>query len=191
MPLNLAHDRDDLVGLVFQNFQIVAIDLGGEFAFDAADGFFHVVFNGLGESPEDAGNFVEFALHGGDEFFFIFVEDGTPFFFGFEIDEVFGIEKAGGIGSVVGTAHLAGALRNFGKRAEHDAGLVGDADAFVGAGAGGERAAHPESAFVEMRKKLGADRAAERQITRDGHGEQAHSDRDRRGGESPSAGRLR
>ena len=170
MPGILRMTADNLVGLSFQNLQIGAVDFGGEFALYAADGLFHVVFDGLGESPEDAGNLVEFALHGGDEFIFVLVEDGTPLVFGFQIDEVFGIEKAGVIGAVIGTADLAGALRNFGKRAEHDAGLVGDADAFVRAGAGGERAADPERAFIEVRQKFGADRAAECQITRNRHG---------------------
>ncbi len=176
--VNLAHDPDNLVGLGFQNLQVGAVDFGGEFALNAADRLIHVVFNGLGESPQYAGNLVEFALHGGDEFFFILVEDGTPLFSGFEIDEEFGIEKAGVIGAVIGTADLAGALRNFGKRTEDDAGLVGDADAFVGAGAGGEGTADPESAFIKVRQELGADRAAESKVTRYRQGEHAHPDRD-------------
>ncbi len=188
---DLAHDADDLVGFLLQGFQVIAIDLGGEFALNAADGFFHVVFDGLGKSPEDAGNLVEFALHGGDQFFFVFVENRPPLISGFQIDEEFGIEKAGVIGAVIGTAHLAGALRNFGKRAEDDAGLIRDADAFVGAGAGGERAANPERAFIEMRQEFGADGAAESEIRCPRpRQQQADADRDRSGGEWPSADRI-
>ena len=124
------------------------------------------------ENPQsDARNLVEFALHGGDQFIFVLVKDRTPFFLGFQVDKIFGIEEAGGVGAVIGTADLAGALRNFGKRAEHDARLIRDADAFVGSGAGSERAAHPERAFIEMRQKFGADGAAEAKIT--GHGNAA------------------
>ena len=96
-------------------------------------------------------------MHGGNQFVFVFVENGTPIFFRFEIDEVFGIEEAGSIGAVIGASDLAGALRNFGKRAQDDARLVHDADAFVGPGAGRKRAANPDCAFIEMRQKFGAD----------------------------------
>jgi len=36
-------------------------------------------------------------VDGGDEGFLVLVEEGTPFFFGFEVDEVLGIEEAGGV----------------------------------------------------------------------------------------------
>ena len=104
-----------------------------------------------------------------------FVEDGTPLFFGFEVDEVFGVEEAGGIGAVVGASDLAGALRDFRERAEHDARLVGDADALVGAGAGSEGAADPDRAFIEVRQEFGADGAAEGEV--DGHGHAEHGRR--------------
>ena len=83
----MTHDGDDLVGLVLKSLQIVAIDLGGEFAFDSADGLFHVVFNGLRESPNNTGNFVEFTLHGCDELIFVFVEDRPPLLFRFQVDK--------------------------------------------------------------------------------------------------------
>ena len=120
---------------------------------------------GCEKSPDDAGNLIEFAAHGGDQFIFVLVEDRTPLLFRFQIDEEFGVEKAGGIGAVVGTADLAGALRDFGKRAEHDARLVRDANALVGAGAGSKRAANPERAFVEVRQEFGADGAAEGEVS--------------------------
>ncbi len=53
------------------------------------------------------GIFVQFAIHGGDQFFFVFVEDRPPLFFGLKIDEVFGIEEAGRIRAVIGASHLA------------------------------------------------------------------------------------
>ena len=75
MPLILRMMPTISSAFVFEDLQIIAINLRGEFALHAADGLFHVVFDGLGESPDDAGNFVEFALHGGDEFIFVFVEN--------------------------------------------------------------------------------------------------------------------
>ena len=57
-PLTPLHDVDDLVASFFQQLQIIAVELYGQLAFDAADGFFHVVFDGLREIPDHAGNFV-------------------------------------------------------------------------------------------------------------------------------------
>ncbi len=64
-------------------------------------------------------------VHRGDQLVFIFVEDGAPFFFGLEVDEIFGVEEAGGVGAVVGAADLAGDDGDFGKGGEDDARLVG------------------------------------------------------------------
>ena len=116
------------------------------------------------EKPQTTpGILSEFAVHGGDQFVLVLMKDGPPLFLGLQVHEVFGVEEAGGVGAVVGTPDLAGALRHFGKRAEHDARLVGDADAFAGAGAGRESAAHPERAFIQMRQEFGTDHAAEGQ----------------------------
>ena len=100
------------------------------------------------------------AVHGGDEVVLVLVEDGTPPIFGLEIDEVFGVEEAGGIGAVVGAAGLADDLGDFGKRGHDIARLVGEGDAFGGA-AGRQGAADPDGAFVKVGKEFGADEAAE------------------------------
>ena len=132
------------------------------------------------EKPHsDAGNFVEFALHGGDQFFFVLVKNGAPFFFRLEINEEFGVEETGVVRSVIGTAYLAGASRYFRKRAKYDSSLVGDADTFVRAGAGGKRAAYPERAFIQVRQKFRTDDAAEREVTANGRQKHAHADCDR------------
>ena len=99
-------------------------------------------------------------VHGRDQVVLVLVEDGPPFFFWLQADEVFGVEESGVVGAVIGTAGLAGALGRFGKGAKDEAGLVGDADAFIGADALIQRAAHPERAFIQMRQELGADDAA-------------------------------
>ena len=54
-------------------------------------------------------------------------------------------------------------LGDLGERSQNDAGLIHDADAFGGTGAGSERAANPDGAFVEMGKKFRADHPAEHQ----------------------------
>ena len=147
---NLTHNRDDLIRLALKGLQIIAIDLGGEFAFHSADGLFHVVFNGLRKSPKDAGNLVEFALHGCDQLIFVFMEYRPPLLFRFQVDKILGIEKSRGIGAVIGTADLTRTFRNFGEGAQNDACLVGNSDSFVGTGAGSEGPANPECAFIEM-----------------------------------------
>ena len=106
-PLILLMTETICVALFFERPQIIAIDLDGEFALDAADGLFNIVRDGLGEVPEDAGHLFELAVHGRDEFVFILLEDGAPFLFGLEVDKVFGVEKARSIGSIVRTTGLA------------------------------------------------------------------------------------
>ena len=113
--LDLTHDGDDLVSLGFQCAQVVAVDFNGELAFDTADGLFDVVGDGLREVPADAWNLAEFGVHGGDQLFLVFSEDGTPLVLGLEIDEVFGVEEAGGICAVVGPPGLADDLGDLGE----------------------------------------------------------------------------
>ena len=93
-------------------------------------------------------------------------EDGAPVFLVLQVDEVLGIEEAGGVGAVVGAAYLADHLVDFGERGENDAGFVHDALAFVGSGAGREGGAGPDGAFVEVRQEFGADDAAAHQVGR-------------------------
>ena len=45
--LDVAHDVDDLVARLFQFHQVVAVDLDGQFALNAAHRLFHVVRNRL------------------------------------------------------------------------------------------------------------------------------------------------
>ena len=103
----------------------------------------------------------------GDQRFLVLVEDGAPFLLRFQIDEVLGIEKTGGVGAIVGPARLADHLRHLRERSHHDARLVGEVDARGGAFAGGQRSAHPDGAFIQMGQKLRADGPAEGEIDRD------------------------
>ena len=61
------------------------------------------------------GNLDKLLVHGGDQGFLVLVEDGTPVLLALQIDEVFGVEEAGGVGAVVGAAGLADDLGDFRK----------------------------------------------------------------------------
>ena len=165
--LHLLHRVHDLIGFFLENFQIVAIDLRGKFAFHAADGFFHVVFDGLRKSPVTPGIFSSSRFMAAIRSVLILMEDGPPLFLGFQVHEVFRVEEAGRIRSVIRTPHLAGALRHFGKRTQQYAGLIREPDPFARPGAGGKSAAHPERTFIQVRQELGANHAAKRHIQGD------------------------
>ena len=92
-PLDPAHDADDLICFCLEDLQVIAIDFGGQFTFDAADRFFHVVFNRLGKAPNDARDFFQFAIHGCDHFFLVPVKHRTPVFLRLQADVVFGVKK--------------------------------------------------------------------------------------------------
>ena len=95
------------------------------------------------------------------------MEDGPPLLLGLEINKVFGVEEAGGVGAVVGASGLADDLGDLGERSHDPAGLVGEVDGGGGAFAGRQRAAHPDGALVEMGQELGADGAADGEIDAD------------------------
>ncbi len=156
----------DLVALLLQQLQIIAVELDRQFAFDAADRLLHVVGDGLGKVPDHARHLLQFAIHGADQFFFVLVEGGPPLLLGQQIDKIFGVEKAGRIGAVVGPSHLADHLRHFRKGGENDTRLIHRGDAGGRAGAGRQRAAHPDRAFIQVGQKLRADDSTQTQKTR-------------------------
>src|SRR5271163_2945069 len=90
---------------------------------------------------------------------------GAPFFFRLEIDKKLGIEESRSIGPIIRTPHLTPALRNFREGTKNDARLVHHTDAFVGSGAGSQRAPHPKRAFIQMRKKFGTNCAPKSEET--------------------------
>ena len=77
MPSMSAHDVHDLVALLLQGLEIVAVNLDREFALHAADGLFHVVRDRLREIPEHARELLQLAVHGGNQFFLVFVKDAA------------------------------------------------------------------------------------------------------------------
>ncbi len=182
--VDLAHGIDDLIGHGLEKFEVITVNLHGEFAFDSADRFLHVVGDRLRKTPDDARNFVQFALHRGDHSFLVFVKHRPPLFLGFQVHEVLGIEKTRGIRSVIRASYLARALSNLGKGTKHDAGLVRQADALSRSGAGRESAANPECAFIQVGQKLRADHSTHGEIkgddqakNRSTHGHQPMLDR--------------
>ena len=108
--------RDNLVRLLFERLQIVAVDFDRERAFHAAHRLFQIVGNRLREAPDHSRNLFQFAIHGSNQSLFVLVKDRTPLLLRQEIDEEFRIEKACGVGAIVGTPDLVDHLRNFGKR---------------------------------------------------------------------------
>src|SRR6202790_3731938 len=60
-PFRVTHDVHNLVGLLLKDIQIVAIDFRGELAFYTADCFLHIVFDGLGKTPADTWDVLQFA----------------------------------------------------------------------------------------------------------------------------------
>ena len=126
------HHGHDLLALLLEVFQVGAEDFDGEFALHAADRFFHVVGDGLGEAPSHAGNFLHFVIHGLDQQFLVAVELRPPLIARLQIDEILGVEEARGIGAVVGAADLRNHLRHFGKAGEDESRLIHHAPPAVG-----------------------------------------------------------
>ena len=122
--LNPSHDTHNLIGLILERLQVVTVDLRGELTLNATDSLFHVVLDGLGESPDYAGNLLQFPVHGCDEFFFVLVKARDAIVPSASADEVFGVEKAGRIRAVIRTPRLTGAFGSLRKRAKHYSGLV-------------------------------------------------------------------
>ena len=132
----------------------------------------------LGVVPDDAGKLLQLFIHGGDQRFLVLVEERTPLALGLQIDKVFGVEKTGGVGAVVGPSGLADDLRDLGKGGHHQARLVGEVDARGGAFAGGQCSTHPDGTLVEMGQKLRSDGAAEGQENGNSEQNAAGSQRD-------------
>ena len=167
MPRMPSHHVHDFVALGLERLQIVAEYLDGRLALHSAHRFFHVVGDRLREIPERAGNLLEFAVHGGDQLFLVLMKYRTPFLLRLEVDEIFGVEEAAGVGSVIRPSDLRNHLFHFRKGRDHQARPVHHARCRRRAGARRQRGARPDRAFVQMRQKFGADGAAHHQIHAD------------------------
>ena len=104
------------------------------------------------------------------------MEHGPPLLLRPQVDEVLGVEEAGVVGAIVGTPDLADYFRHLGEPGEHDAGLIHDARALGGAGTGGQRAARPDGAFVQVRQEFGPNGPGQQHRT--GQGQHRRAGRD-------------
>src|SRR5450755_668387 len=118
----MAHDIDHFFALLFENLQVIPVNLNRELSFDPADSLLHVVFNGLRKIPEDPGNSVKLPPHGPNQRVLIAVKHRTPPALGLKIDKIFGVEESGSVSAVVGAPDLAGRDGDFRETGQYDAG---------------------------------------------------------------------
>src|SRR5580692_11630006 len=81
-----------------------------------------------------------------------------------QVDEILRVAESPGVGSIVWPADLRDHCFHFRKRCENIALIGGEFFSFRETGTICERAARPDSSFVEMRQKLRSDDAAKAQI---------------------------
>ena len=182
------HDRGDLFALLLESLQVVAEDLERQRALGAGHRLADVVFNRLREVPDRSWIFLHREVHGGDQFLLVPVKDRAPLVVRLQVDEILGVAESAGVGSVVGPAdlrHHVCDLRETTRR--HSRSLVGELLAFRKAGAVCQRAARPDSAFIQVRQELRADDAAKAQIDGSGQGDERHSQRRPSDAQWPSA----
>ena len=175
---HVRHGGDDFVALFIESLQVLAEKLERQLALCAGDRFADVVFNGLREIPESPREFADLAIHGGDQFLLVPMEDRPPLVLRLEIHEILGVAESSGVGSVVGPAHLGHDFGHLGEGGEDQASLVGESLALRQAGAVGQGAARPDCALVQMRQELRTDDSAERQISRCAEGGDSDAQRD-------------
>src|SRR5580698_713294 len=149
---------------MFEGLKIITINFYCQFSLNTANGLLDIVGDRLRKVPDDTGNFREFTVHGGGQFIFVLMEDWPPLILGLEVNEVFGVEEAGRIGPIVGTANLTGDLGDLRERSEDHTCPVHNIDAVGWSLAGSERTAHPDSAFVEVRQELRTQNPTEYEI---------------------------
>ena len=63
----------------------------------------------------DAGDFLHLVVQGGNQQFLVLVELLPPLVVRLQVDEVFGVEEARGVGAVVRPSHLRDHLGDLGK----------------------------------------------------------------------------
>src|SRR5262249_44569086 len=95
-------------------------------------------------------------------------------------DEVFGVEKAGRVGSIVAAADLGDNLRDLWKGGQSNSRAPHHLFTLAWPGAGRQRASDPDRAFIEVRQKLGADLAGKRQVEAAGQKSQRNGHQEER-----------
>src|SRR5450755_439260 len=98
-PWDAREDAHDLFALLLEKFQIVPENLERKRTFGASHGFSDVVFDRLREVPDRARVLLHGPFHGGDQFFLILVEDGTPLVVWLQVNEILSVSEPPGIGT--------------------------------------------------------------------------------------------
>ncbi len=155
-PRHILHHLFDLGRLHFQLLQIVPVQLDRVFAFDARHRLLHVILNRLGEIEVDPGNIRQFLFNLFDQRM-LRGNGGTPLFERFERDQELGVEEAGRIGSVVGTAQLRGHVDHLGVLTEDQAHFRRQLRRLFERDIDRHGRPHPDIAFLQRRHKLTAD----------------------------------
>ena len=163
-----------LLGFLLESLQVASEKFDRQLALYSADGFLHVVGNGLGKIPVHPRKLAERLVHGRDQVIFG-LELAAPLGARQKIHEKFGVVEAAGVAAIVRASHLADDLGDLGKIGQHPAGFLRQIDSRRRPGARGQGAAHPNGAFIEMGQELGADDAAKRQEQHQGGGQRARA----------------
>ena len=90
-------------------------------------------------------------------------DGAAPLRIGLQADIEFGVEEAGRVGAVVGSAMLRSDRGDLGKGGDDRADLGHDLRRFIEGDGVGHGRAHPQRAFVEVRHELRADAGGEQQ----------------------------
>src|SRR5580704_16022400 len=88
------------------------------------------------------------------------MKDRTPFVLGQEVDEIFGVEEARGVGTVIRSSDLRDDLGYLREAGDKYSRLIHHASALGRASAGRERAASPNGTLIQMRQELGTNDTA-------------------------------
>src|ERR1022692_4023197 len=158
------YDGNDFFALLLKELQVIPENLERKPAFGASKGLADVVFDRLGEVPDRARILFYRAIHGGDQFLFVFMKYRAPLVVRLQVDEILRVAESPSVGSVVGPADLRHNLAHFRERREHIA-LVGrEVFSLRKTCAIRQSAARPDSTFVQMRQELRSNNTAKTQI---------------------------
>ena len=177
--LDTAHvleDRLDRLTLLLEGVEVRTEDLHCKRAFQPRLRLVDGVLGGLRVVERDARKGTELFVQRGDQLSLV-VDRTAPLRIRLKPDEEFGIEEAGRIGPVIGSAMLRSHHGHFRKGGDDRPDLRHDLGRFIEGDRVGHGGTHPQRAFVEVGHELGADVGKEQQ----------RSDEQRSGGEDGRA----
>src|ERR1022692_515534 len=107
------HDGSDLFALLLKKLQVIPENLERKRTLGASERLSDVVFDRLGEVPDRARRPFHGAIHGGDQFLFVFMKYRAPLVVRLQVDEILRVAESPSVGSVVGPADLRHDLAHF------------------------------------------------------------------------------